>query len=209
MVAAGPGDGRGHLSRALAIAEVFAQSGATVELELLRGELTAIERRRATDTGVKIYGARGTAASDHIAPDVVVLDVPDPSGVAGRFDPERLALFDDGGTFAGRAAIVVQPSLPSWTGTGSAAQVLAGFRYAPVGAAYRHLRTAGSDRPAGAGAGLGKRRARVVVCFGGSDPADVLGRVGQALAKAPNWDVEMIVGSDYRCLLYTSDAADE
>jgi spore coat polysaccharide biosynthesis predicted glycosyltransferase SpsG len=194
---AGPGDGRGHLSRALAIAEALGQFGATLELELVRGELSAIERRRATDLGVNV-GVPGTAATDQLAPDVVVLDVPDPSVLAGRFDPERLALFDDGGTFAGRAAIVVQPSLPGWTGTGSAAQVLAGFQYAPIGATYRRLRTAGLDRSAGSGAGIAQDRARIVLCFGGSDPADVLGRVGPSLAEAPEWAVETIVGADYR-----------
>jgi len=123
----------------------------------------------------------------------VVLDVPDLASAADRFDPDRLVVFDDGGAFAGTAAIVIQTSLPAWTGPGTAGLVLAGYAYAPIAAAYRRLRGQGiTRRPAAPGT-----LPRVLICFGGSDPADVLGRVGQGLATDPRWSAEVVVGAGY------------
>jgi len=131
-------------------------------------------------------------------PEAVVLDLPDLAEVRHRFDPGRLVVFDDGGTFSGRAAIVVQTSLPEWTGTGTVGEVLAGFGYAPVGTAYQRLRVSAPDgvpdRPGSAADGP----PQVVVCFGGSDPGDVLGRIGPALLDDPDWVAELVVGADYR-----------
>lgn len=119
--------------------------------------------------------------------------MPDPGSAADRFDPDRLVVFDDGGTFAGEAAIVVQTSLPAWTGPGTAGRVLAGYDYAPIAAAYRRLR----ERPVAAPRAAPGTLPRVLVCFGGSDPADVLGRIGQGLTTDPRWLAEVVVGADY------------
>jgi spore coat polysaccharide biosynthesis predicted glycosyltransferase SpsG len=37
----------------------------------------------------------------------------------------------------------------------------------------------------------------VLLCFGGSDPADVTARLGVALAADPRWSLEVAVGPDY------------
>ncbi|HEY7937588.1 MAG TPA: hypothetical protein VID26_10735 [Candidatus Limnocylindrales bacterium] len=180
-------EGRGHVSRALAVAEALDRAGARTEIELIRGELTQTELRRIAGWR---HSIRGRARHD---PDAVVLDVPDLAAVAGRFDPDRLVVFDDAATFAGRAAIVVQTSLPSWTGPGAAGRVLAGYAFAPISAAYRRLR----DRPIVAATTRAGALPRVVICFGGSDPDDVLGRVGMGLATDPRWAADVIVGAAY------------
>lgn len=123
----------------------------------------------------------------------MVLDVPDLASAGDRFDSDRLVVFDDGATFAGTAAIVIQTSSPAWTGPGTAGQVLAGYAYAPIAAAYRRLR----DERSGPRAAASGMLPRVLVCFGGSDPADVLGRIGPGLALDPRWSAEAVVGAAY------------
>lgn len=182
MTTAGAGVGRGHLSRSLTLAETLVGKGATVTLELAEGHLEGPPAERARRVGIG-----DTSVGDAGA--VVVVDVPDLSRVAGRAPVERLVVFDDRDAFGDEAAIVIQPSMPSWAGPGRAGRVLAGFSYAPVALDYVGRRGAS---PAG-----GPTVGDVVVCFGGSDPALVTSRLAGRLAKADGWRTTTIVGADY------------
>src|SRR4029079_15056717 len=85
----------------------------------------------------------------------------------------RLVVFDDGDRFAGEAAVIVQPSMPAWTGPGRAGAVLTGYAYAPIRDGLRRLAAilpAPADPP------------EILVFFGGSDPFDVSGRLVPAIA---------------------------
>jgi hypothetical protein len=170
-------------------------AGGAVRLDLLRGELTPGERERLDRLGVA-PGAGGEPIAEAETIGATVVDVPDPDRGVDGIDPARLVVFDDRDAFGGRAAIVVQPSQPRWAGPGEAGAVLAGYAVAPVGEAYRRLRAAmDRDAPSGPPAGM---RPRVVVCFGGSDPSDVTGRIAPVLAGDRRWTTELIVGSAYR-----------
>ena len=70
--------------------------------------------------------------------------------------------------------------------------VLAGYQFMPINAAYRRLRDAAAMTRASGG---GPRK--VIVCFGGSDPAHVTGRVADELASVTP-ALEVIVGASYR-----------
>jgi spore coat polysaccharide biosynthesis predicted glycosyltransferase SpsG len=189
LVAAGAAhEGRGHVARTLAVAEALIEAGANVEIEVLGGELTALERRRV------VRSLSGPRQGPGGSPDAVVLDLPQPGSAAARFDRKRLVVFDDRGSFDGRASIVIQPSLPEWTGGGQVGRVLSGYAYAPIASTYVELRKG----PAHDRSEHRDTRPRVVVCFGGSDPADVLGRIGPALGADPRWLADIIVGAGYR-----------
>ena len=97
VATAGADDGRGHVGRALALAEALHEAGARIELELVRGALAPPEAARAAATGLELVVA-GTAAKPG-APVVVDLPVLEPT--AGRFDPRALAVFDDRDVFGG------------------------------------------------------------------------------------------------------------
>lgn len=184
VVTAGPLDGRGHLGRALSLAEALAQRGTGAELQLLAGALSANEAARAAAASLPLV-------TEEVAPRLaVVVDLPDPRA-APAVDPDRLLVIDDRDTFAGHAAAVVQPSQPRWNGPGTAGTVLAGYDYVPISAAVRQRRAAAVEAvvPAAGRA--------VVVCFGGADPGDVTGRLVGALA-ALDADIEVIVGPSYR-----------
>lgn len=191
MVACGPQDGRGHLGRALSIADALVGLGQHPELDLIRGDLGPIEAKRAASIGLPMVASTTPGERD-----VVVLDVPDVRAEASRFDAERLVVIDDRDALASPAAIVIQPSLPAWGGGGPAGQVLAGYRFAPVGLAYRRLRAArafaAEPTPAG------RAPVHVLVCFGGSDPANVSGRLAGVLADGDGWDAEVVLGLDSR-----------
>lgn len=186
VATAGPVDGRGHLGRALSMAEALAERGLAAELQLLAGSMSPNEARRAAAASLATV-PEGTEAP---AGTVVAVDLPDLGNVPDA-DPDRLLVFDDRDTFAGRAAVVVQASQPRWGGPGTAATTLAGYDYVPIAAEVRRLRPA-RDGTTTTGSGR-----RVVVCFGGSDPADVTGRLVGALASL-DADVEVIVGPSYR-----------
>jgi UDP-2,4-diacetamido-2,4,6-trideoxy-beta-L-altropyranose hydrolase len=173
VTAAGAADGRGHLSRTLALAEALVEAGAHVTIEVGRGSPTEAQAGRLHEIGVPVTGE--IAASRQAWVDVVVADLPDPNDVGDLWDSGRLVVFDDRESFRGAAAIVIQPSLPDWHGSARAKRVLAGFAFAPLRPGLRRL--------------IAERRARVqasevVVCFGGSDPADVSSRLVPPLAEA-------------------------
>lgn len=187
VVTAGLLDGRGHLGRALSLAEVLAERGTAAELQLMAGSMSPNEEARAAAASLSVVDPAGEAVRPGVA---VVVDLPDP-GAAPAADPERLLVMDDRDTFAGRAAVVVQASQPTWNGPGSAGTVLAGYDYVPISAAVRRRRAAALDSALPA---VGRR---VLVCFGGADPGDVTGRLVGALAKL-DADVGVIVGPSYR-----------
>jgi len=186
VATAGPLDGRGHLARALSLAEARWGDGTTMELELVAGALTDGERARARAVGLREVEAGERLGSATVA----VVDVPELGPIADRFHPARLAVFDDRDGFDGRAAIVVQPSQPAWRGTGHTATVLAGYGYVPISAAIRRRRSIGV-------ASAEDRRPRVLLCFGGSDPARVTERLVPALAGSLDAEVEAVVGASY------------
>jgi spore coat polysaccharide biosynthesis predicted glycosyltransferase SpsG len=189
VATAGPLDGRGHLGRALSLAEALAERGTAAELQLLAGSMSPNEAARAAAASLAVVavGEEAEAAPPGVA---VVVDLPDPR-IAPAVDPDRLLVMDDRDTFAGRAAVVVQAAQPSWNGPGSAGTVLAGYDYVPISAAVRRRRPAGLDAAVPA---LGRR---VVMCFGGADPGNVTRRLVGVLADI-DAEVEVIVGPSYR-----------
>jgi hypothetical protein len=180
------------VARALAVAEALVDLRAVVELELVRGSLTPAEAERATALGVRPVTSGSMPVPDMVA----IVDLPLLEPTVRRFDPDRLVVFDDRDTFAGRAAIVVQPSRPAWSGRGAPGRVLAGYGYCPIGAVYRRLRAvASSGAPPDATAA--RLPIRLVVCFGGADPASVTERVASAVRSDDAWTTEVIVGASY------------
>ena len=84
VVSAGPAIGRGHIARALSLAEAAWPSDSEMELEVLGGApLTQRELERWA-----AVGGRSIRPDDPLGDGtVVVLDVPDPDAVAGRIRP--------------------------------------------------------------------------------------------------------------------------
>jgi len=179
---AGAGIGLGHLSRSLTLAETLVEHEATVSLELVDGRLGGATAARAERIGVDVTSPGPAGA-------VVVVDLPDLAGVERRAPEERLVVFDDRDAFGGEAAVVIQPSMPAWTGPGRARRVLEGFAYAPVARQFVDLRDVGAL--------AGSSDLEVVVCFGGSDPALVTSRLAARLASAGGWRATTIVGADF------------
>ena len=200
---AAPAEGRGHISRAMALAEALVARDASVSMIVLRGSPTEGQRTALDALGVDIeLGSPRTLRRS----DLVVVDLPDPDEVAPSLRPDRLVAFDDREILRSRAAIVVQPSMPTWHGVAPAERVLAGYAWTPVRSS---IREAAAHRGTVAGAG-------VVVCFGGSDPADVTARLAPAVAdalraaaagsEAFDGDTTVIVGAGYRGALVDGDA---
>jgi UDP-2,4-diacetamido-2,4,6-trideoxy-beta-L-altropyranose hydrolase len=184
-------EGRGHVSRTVTLARALG-SGAAVAVSVLRGGLTPTDESRLAGAGA----VRAPGLPEPAGFDVVVVDLPDPNEPVGPCPAERLVVFDDGARFRGAAAIVVQPSLPSWAGPGWADRILAGSAVAPIRPEIRRL---AADPPPTADP------PEVVVCFGGSDPFDVTSRLVPAVAGAvtatadpPRAAVVAIVGPGYR-----------
>ena len=191
LATAGRGEGRGHLARALALAEAAHEERVPCVIALLRGEPSAAERGRAQAAGATFESPE--ALRRRFAP--LVVDLPDPNE-AGPAVLGRATVFDDRQVLASPARFVVQPSLPSWTpapGAG-AGRALIGYAFAPLGQSV--LRVIGERRP------RPPRREsadpRVLLCYGGSDPHDVTARLGVALAADPRWALDVVVGPDYR-----------
>jgi spore coat polysaccharide biosynthesis predicted glycosyltransferase SpsG len=187
VAATGPALGAGHAARALSLAEALFAQGAAVTFELDQGELEGELAARFAQLGLR----PGTAPDDAI----VVVDLPELGAARHLASPDRLVVFDDRDAFSGRATIVVQPSLPRWSGSGVSGRVLAGYEYAPVGRRFRDLRDDRRRRPAGAARG---RLRTVLVCFGGSDPDGVTERLADALARGSSWRATAIVGGHHR-----------
>jgi spore coat polysaccharide biosynthesis predicted glycosyltransferase SpsG len=196
VVTAGSHEGRGHLSRALALAGALRRldPAATIGLTVLRGEATARQAARVAELGVAVEFGSALDGVPGDAPELDVIDLPDPNEIATRFrrsagHGHRLVVFDDRELLTGTADVVVQPSLPTWSGRAAADVVLAGYRYVPIDEGYvglTGLDVRGTDRPT------------VFVCFGGSDPDDVTGRLAPAIAADPRWEAEVVVGAGYR-----------
>jgi spore coat polysaccharide biosynthesis predicted glycosyltransferase SpsG len=195
-------EGRGHLSRTTTLAAALASGGSDLEVavHVVRGELSAAQRETLAWASVRT----ATALDAEPPPDAIVLDLPDPEAIAGRWPAERLIVFDDGDRFAGTAAIVVQPSMPAWSGPGHADRVLAGYAWAPIRAGLRAL-AAKPPRPADP--------PEILVCFGGSDPFDVSSRLVPAIADAltaaadpQRAAVVAVVGRDYGGSLGSGEA---
>jgi hypothetical protein len=186
VASAAPDEGRGHSARAFALAEAFIARGIHPTLELRRGVLTDRQAQTLVRLGVRQVGAAARA--------VVVADLPDPNEAAelagAHGSPDRLVVFDDRDVFEGSAALLVQPSLPRWTGGpgARAGRVLEGYAFVPIAGEILATRV-----PAPAD---GMTR-RVVVCFGGSDPDDVTARLGPVLRDLPSAETVVIVGADY------------
>ena len=182
---AGPDEGRGHVARLVTLAEALG-STATVFLQLIRGAPTATERDRLAGAGVR--PDRGVSS------DAVVVDIPQPDEVAGRWASERLVVFDDSHRLTSPAAVVVQPSLPAWTGRAEAGKVLAGYAYAPIRPSLRRL-AADSPPP--------EQPPNVLVCFGGADPDDVTTRLAPAIAAllGSRAAVTVVIGASYDGLI--------
>jgi spore coat polysaccharide biosynthesis predicted glycosyltransferase SpsG len=178
---AGPDEGRGHVARLVTLAEVIGKHAA-VFLELIRGSPTAIERDRLAGAGVR--PDRG------VSPDAVVIDLPQPDGVAGRWASERLVVFDDSHRLTNPVAVVVQPSLPAWAGRATVETVLAGYAYAPIRPSLRRL--AAEPRAP-------EQRSNVLVCFGGADPDDVTARLAPTIAAllGSTAAVTVVIGASY------------
>ena len=184
-------EGRGHLARTVALADSLAEAGSVI-VAVLRGRLGDVQIAALEAASVVVAAGLDDAASA----DAVVVDLPDPAEVVDRWPGERLIVFDDGDAFGGDAAVVVQPSMPAWSGRGHAAAVLAGYGFAPIRPGLRQLAATPplpADPP------------EIVVCFGGSDPFDVSSRLVPAIAGAvsaavdpPRAAVVAIVGADYR-----------
>jgi len=191
LATAGRGEGRGHLARALALAEAAQEAGIACEVALLRGEPSAAEWARAGAAGATFAGPEALARGR--VP--LIVDLPDPNE-AGLTLLARATAFDDRQLLASPARVVVQPSLPAWSPApgGRAGRALVGYAFAPLG---RSVLRAATERRARAAQAEGAIP-RVLLCFGGSDPADVTARLGVALAADPRWSLEVAVGPDYR-----------
>lgn len=172
ITAAAHADGQGHLSREATLAAALARFGVEVTVRMLRGAPTDGQRAKLAAIGARLELGAGAPLLGAVA----VVDLPDPNEVAADLDPERLVVFDDRETYRGRAAVVVQPSLPRWSGPADAARVLEGYRWVPI--------RAGLVAGARAASAAVIAPAPVVVCFGGSDPDDVASRLVPAVADA-------------------------
>jgi UDP-2,4-diacetamido-2,4,6-trideoxy-beta-L-altropyranose hydrolase len=170
------------------MAEALAWAGATVSVEILRGAPTEGQAGRLGELGAN------TGAPTDDANALVLVDLPDPNEVGARWPAERLAVFDDREWFRGAAALVIQPSLATWGGAADADRVLAGYDYAPIRSSLRRL----VEEPSAEATPAAATPTEVVVCFGGSDPADVGARLVPAIAAGGAWSTVVIVGPGYR-----------
>lgn len=183
VTSAGASEGRGHVSRTVTLAEAFRKAGASVRVELLRGELSDRDRARLEAI------AADTRPLDSAVDDAVLVDLPDPNEIAGRWPASRLVIVDDSNRLTSPAAVVVQPSLARWGGSTMAGRVLEGYAYAPIRSTLRRL---AAERPPEA------VPPQVVVCFGGSDPWDIGARVAPAVAGAGSWATVAVLGPGYQ-----------
>ena len=183
VTSAGTGEGRGHISRTVTLAEALRKGGAIVRVELLRGELSNRDRARLQAI------AADTRPRDSDVDDAVLVDLPDPNEIAGRWPTGRLVIFDDRNLLTTPAAVVIQPSLARWGGSTMARRILEGYTFAPIRSTIRRL---AAERPAET------VPPQVVVCFGGSDPWDLGAQIVPAVAGAGSWSTVAVLGTGYR-----------
>ena len=190
LVVSGAADeGRGHVARALALAEGLRSRSLTATITCLRGRLTEREAARAAALDVAIVTDR--AAGN---PAVLVVDLPDANETVQRPSGSRLVVFDDRDRFRGEADLVIQPSQRAWSGTGRAGRVLAGYDMIPLAGRIPEL--AATSARIETSSALAGRRPRILVCFGGSDPSRVSERLVGALAGG-GWDTTIVLGASY------------
>jgi spore coat polysaccharide biosynthesis predicted glycosyltransferase SpsG len=181
-----PSAGRGHLARALALAESSWPDEIDLEMEMVVSALSPREQGRADAASIRLVSPRERPSPSAI----VVIDGPDASHAAKRFGPNRLVVFDDAQAFNGRADLVVQPSARDWRGPGDANRVVAGYEWIPIGASWRRLINGRSSLASAL-------PPTVLVCFGGSDPNGVTARLGPAVAAGREWMTTIVVGYGY------------
>ena len=180
VTTAGSEDGGGHLSRAIAMAEALSARRVDISLEVLRGSPSPGQAARLGELAVSIRPPEEEA--------VILVDLPDPNEVAARWPWRWLAAFDDRELLRGPAALVIQPSLVRWSGSADPDRLLEGYDYAAIRSSVRRL---AAEPPPEASP------PEVVVCFGGSDPADVSARLVPAIAAAGSWPTVVVVGPGY------------
>lgn len=196
VATAGSHEGRGHLARAIALAAALRRTmpQATIVLTLLRGQPSGRQQARLASLDVAVVDGLPAEVPARHRRTVMVVDLPEPNEVGALpwpapNGPPATVIFDDRERYHGRADVIVQPSRPAWSGGADAGRILAGYRYAPIDDEYRT-----ADRPRIAS----RRRPTVFVCFGGSDPDDVTGRLAPAVSADDRWTTEVIVGAGYR-----------
>jgi UDP-2,4-diacetamido-2,4,6-trideoxy-beta-L-altropyranose hydrolase len=186
-------DGGGHIGRMLALGEALRDRRTALSFSIVGGRLGGDAARRATGLGLR-EGPIPEGA-------IVVVDLPRIAEAIDLAPADRLVVFDDGNVFGGEAAIVVQPSLPAWTGPGRGGRVLAGYQYAPLAHGYREIRDRIEAASPG-GPGDVNRPGRILLCFGGSDPDLVTERLAPSIAEisadGPTWSVVAVVGAGHR-----------
>ena len=191
VATAAASEGRGHLARALALGEALASRELTVELRCLRGSLTEGERTAASAARIRLVDRDGPA-------DLVAIDLPDPNEPVALPAGARRLVFDDRERLVEPADIVVQPSLPTWSGQAEVGSILAGYAFVPISSAVRRIAAAtvadGSQDLPGPGTGAPPK---ILVCFGGSDPHGVTARLAPALFDGP-WHTTVVLGAGSR-----------
>ena len=184
-------EGRGHLARTIALAESLAEAVPPSWPSSAAGSATSSSRRSRRRRWSSRPGSMTAASAD-----AVVVDLPDPAEVVDRWPADRLIVFDDGDAFGGDAAVVVQPSMPAWSGRGRARAVLAGYGFAPIRpglrqlAATRRLRRT-RRRSSSASAAAIPSTSRPASCPAIADAVS-------AAVDPPRAAVVAIVGADYR-----------
>jgi hypothetical protein len=195
IASAGPGEGRGHLFRAMALAEAAATIGVAPEIVLVRGTPSMPESARAAAAGARVEPVGripgGPPAADTSV--ATIVDLPDPNEPGPRLLAGAI-VFDDSERLEGIARVVVQPSRPEWRGRARVERVLAGFNWAPLGKALlARISRAHAERLTPDVA------ANLLVCFGGDDPWDLSCRYAASIAAyAGASAVTVVVGPGYR-----------
>jgi spore coat polysaccharide biosynthesis predicted glycosyltransferase SpsG len=191
VTAAGPAIGHGHVSRSLSLGEADWPPAVRLELEVDASVLSATERRRSASAGIALVEP-GTPAS---STSIIVIDRPDPTAAAKAYERNPRVVFDDAETFTGRADIVVQPSAGHWDGRALTPRVLTGYRWVPLGRAWRERMVRGDPSDPAGDRGSSPT---VLVCFGGSDPHGITARISPALAFDPRWSTTIVLGHGYQ-----------
>lgn len=124
--------------------------------------------------------------------DAVLVDLPDANDAESWRQPAAaLVVVDDRNRFAAHADAIVQPSLPEWSGPGSADRVESGYAWIPLSRAYTRLaNVAAGVSPAGP--------REIFLCLGGSDPGLVTERLVRSVPDRAVPALSVVVGAGYR-----------